>query len=287
MKAAVARHTCDLLLIVLLGGLLGATLVRVAPGFSVDERELDPRLHERTIQSIRNARTAQGNVVKFYGAYLAGLLRFDLGVSPSFKRPVADLLAERLPLTIQAVSQGLISGWLIALVLAVAAVMWRVPAMNIFSTAAAGLFLSVPAALIAVLMVYVGGGISIAIGMVVFPKVFSYTKNVLLQAYASTHVINAKARGLSESRILLFHIAPAAVPELAALIGVSVSLALGASIPMEAISDQPGIGHLAWQAAHSRDLPLLVNLTLLIALITRLANALCDLGALALTRRQP
>jgi len=69
---------------------------------------------------------------------------------------------------------------------------------------------------------------------------------------------------------------PVAGPQMIALAGITVSIALGASIPVEALCGLPGIGQLAWQAALSRDLPLLVNLTLLVTLVTLLANSGAD-----------
>jgi peptide/nickel transport system permease protein len=57
-----------------------------------------------------------------------------------------------------------------------------------------------------------------------------------------------------------------------ALAGVSVSLALGAAVPIEALCGIPGIGQLAWQAALGRDLPMLVTLTVLVTLVTLVAN---------------
>lgn len=45
-------------------------------------------------------------------------------------------------------------------------------------------------------------------------------------------------------------------------------MALGAAIPLEALSDSPGVGQLAWQAALNRDLPLLTSITLFLALLT-------------------
>jgi peptide/nickel transport system permease protein len=53
-------------------------------------------------------------------------------------------------------------------------------------------------------------------------------------------------------------------------------MAIGAAIPIETICDVPGLGRLAWQAATARDLPLLVNLTMLVALITIAAAALAE-----------
>jgi peptide/nickel transport system permease protein len=60
---------------------------------------------------------------------------------------------------------------------------------------------------------------------------------------------------------------------LLALAAASISMAIGAAIPVEAICDVPGLGRLAWQAAVARDLPLLINLTMLIALVTTAAMA--------------
>jgi peptide/nickel transport system permease protein len=64
-----------------------------------------------------------------------------------------------------------------------------------------------------------------------------------------------------------------------ALAGVSAAIALAADVPVEVLSDVPGIGQLAWQAAMGRDLPLLVSLTLLVTAVVQLSNALADLAA--------
>jgi len=96
----------------------------------------------------------------------------------------------------------------------------------------------------------------------------------------------ARARGLGELRILAWHVLPVAGPQMIALAGITVSIALGASIPVEALCGLPGIGQLAWQAALSRDLPLLVNLTLLVTLVTLLANSGADVMIYMLRPRE-
>jgi peptide/nickel transport system permease protein len=94
-------------------------------------------------------------------------------------------------------------------------------------------------------------------------------------------VVAAQAKGLSGWRVLWAHIFTPAAPQLAALAGISVSLAFGASIPIEVICDTPGIGQLAWRAALDRDLPLLVTITVLVALMTLVVNSLADLALAA------
>lgn len=65
------QSICTLLLTALLGGILGATLVRFVPGFDADECELDTRLGEDSVQ----------------------FLHGDFGVFPSFTCPIANLFA--------------------------------------------------------------------------------------------------------------------------------------------------------------------------------------------------
>jgi peptide/nickel transport system permease protein len=60
-------------------------------------------------------------------------------------------------------------------------------------------------------------------------------------------------------------------------VGVSFAISCGAAIPIEALCDSPGLGQLAWQAALSRDLPLIVNVTLVVSLVMLAANSLADL----------
>jgi peptide/nickel transport system permease protein len=112
--------------------------------------------------------------------------------------------------------------------------------------------------------------------LVLTPRVFRFARNVLVQAYGSPNIDMARARGIDEVRILYAHVFPGAAPQLLALTATSLSMAVGAVIPIEAICDAAGLGRLAWQAAMARDLPLLLNLTMLIALATTAAMALTE-----------
>lgn len=284
MLAVLTRQIRRILLTVLLGGLLGATLVRLGPGFGVDERELDNRLNAQSIQAIRSQHSAESNIALFYLRYLAGLAHGDLGFSRSLNRPVAELFKERLPLTLVSLLYGVVGGIGIGLGLALLTVAWRKPGSDLVPSMLSGLCLAVPAAVIALLFLWIGRGARWAIALAVFPHVYRYAKNLLVSAYQSPHVLAAQAKGLSNLRILLAHVVLPAAPQLAALAGISVSLAFGASIPIEVVSDTPGIGQLAWRAALERDLPLLVNITVLIALMTLVVNSLADL---ALASRRP
>jgi peptide/nickel transport system permease protein len=270
-----------ILLTALLGGLLGATLVRLGPGFGVDERDLDSRLSAESREAIRAENAANNNIATFYLRYLAGALRGDLGFSRSLNRPVSELLKERLPVTLGSLAYGALGGITLGFALALVTVWWRAPGSDLVPAVVSGLCLALPAAVIALVFLWMGSGGRWAIGLVVFPHVYRYAKNLLVSTYQSPHVLAAEAKGLSKARVMWAHVFAPAGPQLAALAGISVSLAFGASIPIEVICDVPGVGQLAWKAAMDRDLPLLVNITVLVAVMTLVANSLADIALAA------
>jgi peptide/nickel transport system permease protein len=268
----ILRRLAAMAAIVLVGGLLSATLVRLAPGFDVDEQQLDARLSAESVQALRQARIRDRNVVGFYWRYLARAVHGDLGQSRTLNRPVRELLAERLPVTVRLAGAGLLAGWLCAVLLAVGATMARRAACDVAATVLGGIFLSVPAAVLALLFVFANAPAFLVIALVVFPKVFSYTRNLLARSYDLPHLVTAYAKGVGPLRVLAWHVLPVAGAQLLAVAGISVGIALGAAIPVEALCGIAGIGQLAWQAALGRDLPLLVNLTVLVTVITLAAN---------------
>jgi peptide/nickel transport system permease protein len=259
--------------LVLAAGLLGATLIRIAPGFDVDERELDPRLSDSNRAMIRQERGRDNNIVKFYGNYLRGAIHGDLGQSRLFARPVTDLVKERLPVTLHLAGWGLLTGWTVGATLALLAVIHPGGWADAAGGLAGGLFLSIPAALVGVVFLHLDTWLPLAVGLVLFPRIYAYLANTIGEVSRLPHVLAARARGAGTSSILCRHVIPVALPEVAALAGVSVNLALGASVPIEVLCDHPGIGQLAWQAALGRDLPLLVGLTWIAATLTLTANA--------------
>ena len=272
----IARHLASIAALVLLGGLLSATFVRLAPGFDADERELDPSLNAESIRALRAERAGENNILRFYATYLRGAIHGDLGTSHALGQPVKNLLRERWPVTLRVAGLGLLLGWLLAATLAFSACLWRRPAYDLFGTTVSGAFLCIPAAVLALLSVIFNAPGYLAIALIVFPKIYRYARNLLAKSYALPHITAARAKGLGEIRILLWHVLPVVAPQMIALAGITVSIALGASIPIESLCGLPGIGQLAWQAALARDLPLLVNITVLVTLVTLLANSAAD-----------
>ena len=275
----IARHGLTLIAIALLGGFLCVTLVRMAPGFDSDEAQLDPHLTAESIQALRQDRIAQRNIFRFYVDSLLHAAHGDLGTSVSLRQPVTKLLAERGPLTLRLVVIGLAINWTAVLILSLSAAWLRTFAYDALATVLTGFLLCIPAAVLALLSVLWNVPGALAIGLIIFPRDYRYARNLLSKAYSLPHIVTARAKGLSELRILFWHVVPMAGPQLLAIAGVSVSLAVGAAIPVEALCGLAGIGQLAWQAALARDLPLLMNITILVTLVTLLANSGADVIA--------
>jgi peptide/nickel transport system permease protein len=276
LRWKIAGYGLTLVATLLLGGLFSATLVRLAPGFDADERELDPHLNAQSVQALRDARHQNQNVLQFYLSYINRAAHGDLGTSLALGQPVRTLLRDRAPLTLRLLIMGLGLAWLLTLTLALSAAWLRLSIYDTLTTVVSGTFLCLPAAVLALLSVLWNVPGSLAIALIVFPHTYRYARNLLVKAYSRPHIITARAKGLGEARILFWHVVPVVTPQLLAVAGVSVSLAVGAAIPVEALCGVAGIGQLAWQAALARDLPLLVNITILVTLVTLLANSGAD-----------
>lgn len=262
--------------ILLIAGLLGATLTRFAPGFGIDERALDPRLSTHSLDAIEREHARERNPVIFYIHFLRAMVRGEGGRSVVFAQPVGPLIGERAPLTVHTVAAGLGCGWSAAVLLATAAAVSRRGAIVLAAMTVSGSLLSIPSAVLATICLLLRLSPAVAIAAVVFPRIFANVYEQLRASLAAPHVLTARARGLPATRLFLFHVVPSALIPLVAVAAVSVTLAFGASIPVEALADSPGIGQLAWQAALGRDLPVLISVTLLLTAITVTANVLAD-----------
>jgi peptide/nickel transport system permease protein len=261
----------------LLGGFLSATLVRLAPGYGAGEEDLDSRLSGESRAALRQARGPEESLPRYYLRYLERLMHGDLGESLGTHESVRQLLADRFPETFATVTAGLAFAWTLGLGLALLAVASRCAVMQSAANLAAAVVICIPAAVLALLFVMARAPGRLAVGVIVFPKLYQYARNLLGRSFALPHVLTARAKGLTSLRILVWHVLPVSARPLLALAGVSVCTAFAAAIPVEVVCDLPGIGQLAWKAALSRDLGLLVNLTMLVTLIALAANAAADL----------
>ncbi|HUS07116.1 MAG TPA: ABC transporter permease subunit [Bryobacteraceae bacterium] len=278
----VAGRALRSLLVLALAGLAGAALVRLAPGWDVDEAQVDLRLSRQSVERIGAERALSRNPLSFYMKYLSSLTRGEMGRSEVYGQAVAQLIGERFSVTARTVGAGLLIAWCAALLLGTAVALSDRPAVLVGATALTASALSIPAGLLAVFCLLARLPPLAAIAAIVFPRIFPHVYEQVRAGRARPYVLFGRGRGIPPLRMFLWYVLPLAAGPLIALAGVSVTLAFSASIPVEALADSAGLGQLAWKAALGRDLPVLVTITLLLTAITTLVNFWSDLLLLCL-----
>ena len=274
----IAAQIGNVVLVTLLAGSIAAVLVRYSPGYGMDESDLNPRLSAATVRAMRARRASEeASLPRFYAGYLARAVTGDLGTSQAFQQPIATLLADRAPATFELVVGGSLLGWIIAFVFAALAVRFRHPLFDFGASAGNGMLLSVPPAVLALLFFHTGWPLTVAMGLIVAPRLYSTLRLLFDELSNSSRTIAARARGLTAWQLGLHYFALPAAGRLVALLGIAAVIAFGCAVPIEALCDSPGIGQLAWKAALARDLPLLSALTLTITVFVTCLNAVSDL----------
>jgi peptide/nickel transport system permease protein len=266
------RQAIVLIATLLIGGFLGCLLLRYGPAFGIDERDLNQHYSSDTLEALHQERSGEKNIVQFYFRYIRNATRGDLGISTSLQQPVGQLIAARAPATLRLLSIGLIAAWIPGLLLGFAAALNPRGPLPLLSELLSGFFLCFPAAVLALVLYLTQGPASFVIAAAIFPRVYRYSRTLLSEALAEPQVLAAAARGISRPGILLRYVLRPTLAPLAALLGVSITLAFTAAIPVEVVCDVPGLGQLAWKAAMARDLPLLVAMTLIVTGVTLTAN---------------
>lgn len=271
------RYIAGGLATLLLAGFLGSVLIRFGPGYESDVRFLDARYSGGSVQAIAKENSRNSNVFVFYGRYLNRAMHGDFGISRLYGTSVSELIRSRAMATLRLIGFGLLTGWMLGLLLAGATTYYSFPAMNFLAEALSGAALSLPAAVFALIIFLARGPVFLVLAVVVFPRVFRYSRDLFESARREPRVEAARTRGVPEPVIFCRYIMGPAWAALVALAGVSFSIAFGALIPVEVVCDIPGIGQLAWKAAQGRDLAVLVTITLLVTAVTITANGIAQL----------
>jgi peptide/nickel transport system permease protein len=267
MKAvlAIAKGLARTLVLVLLVMAGSTILVRLAPGYLSDAREMDAH-YGSTVRAELSIEAARSHsLLQMLTAEMGGWVRGNAGVSRQFGIPVVELIRPRLAVTGALLFKSIVLAWALALSAAFLAsagrnpsVLWRVPSI---------LLLAVPTAAMATLCLLADvGGPVLVMALLLAARDFKFLHRTLRQAWLEPHVLHARAQGIAGHRLLIAHILPAIVAQLLALASLSIVTALSALVPVEVLFDVPGLGQLAWNAALNRDLPVLLAVTLIMAL---------------------
>jgi peptide/nickel transport system permease protein len=203
----------------------------------------------------------------------------DLGRSRQFDAPVSSLLHDRIRATARLLAGSILAGWLIALIFALPLSLRRGSSGEIWIALPVALLLAIPAGAMATACLLANtGGPMLVLASVIAVRDFKLVYSLLRQISSAPQLLYARAQGFSTARIIRAHLLPSLPGELLALAMTSFVLALSAIVPIEVIFDVPGLGQLAWNAAMNRDLPVLLAVTLLLAVCIGVAALCSDLA---------
>lgn len=238
-----------------------------------------------------------GSIWEQYVRYLRGVLEGNFGLSFLERRPVADIVAERIWPSLQLINSALGLAIVLAVPLGVLAAIYRKSWIGSAIMVLAFVGYAVPNFIIATFMVLVlsftlnwlpvVGNASWAhfimptIAMAALPlaTIARFTRNAMLDVLGQDFMRTARAKGLPEYIVILKHgLKNAGVTVLSALgLQIAILMASG-SVVVEAVFSWPGIGELLVQSAITRDYPVLQFSVITVSIAVVVINALTDIA---------
>jgi peptide/nickel transport system permease protein len=270
---AIASRVGRTMLLMLFAAMGTVLLVRFAPGFFSDSRELDAKYAGAARAEILAENSQQQSVNQIVVQEAKSWLHGDFGESRQYHVPVAELIGARLRVSALLLARGVFQGWILAFCAALpisglrkSRLLWGLP----FT-----ILLAIPTAAMATACILLeAGGPVLVLSLLIAAREFKFLHSLLEGAWRSPHLLQGRAQGLSPRALVSIHILPNVAPQLWALTTLSIVTALGALVPIEVIFTVPGVGQLAWSAVMNRDVPVLVAVSLLMASVVGFAGML-------------
>lgn len=242
-------------------------------------------------------------LVEQYGRSLAATARGDLGRSLRSDRPVAALIAERLPATLALGGAATLVALALGIPLGALAAARKGGGADRFALGASLAAIAIPnfwlgPALVLLFSVELGwlpvagaGSLrhlvlpALTLGAGMSGVLVRMTRSALLETLAEDYVRTARAKGLSEGAALLRHALPNALTPVLSVVGLQLGAVLGGSVIAETIFAWPGLGRLLVEAIAARDYPVVQGAVLVIAALYVLVNLATDLAYVAVNPR--
>jgi peptide/nickel transport system permease protein len=298
-----SRRILSTIPILVLVGLITFLLIHLTPG--------DPAAvvagDNASLEAIEAARHRLGLdqpfLVQFWH-WLSSVVTGDLGTSFTSGQPVVALILDRLPITLSLTAGATLVGLGISVPLGVLAAIWRgswIDRATIFTTS---LGIAAPEFFIGLLLVLVvalnlgwlpaTGYVpfaddpvewarrlvlpSVTLGVGVAAELARQVRGAMIDVLARDYIQTARAKGLSALAIIVKHgLKNAAIP-VVTVFGLQIRRLLGGAVIVEQIFAMNGVGSLAVRAVFLRDLPVLLGVALVTAVVVLFVNLLVDMS---------
>ncbi|MEN3299493.1 ABC transporter permease [Pseudonocardia sp.] len=284
------------LLVFLLPRLAGIDTARSVLRSRVAEAEPDPEVAARITRELGLDRSWAEQFLRWLGRALTG----DLGLSFATRSPIAPQLGAALGVSALLALLALLLAGLVGIPAGVGAARRPGGALDRVVTGVSVLGVAVPEFILAPLLVLVlaiavpllpatgwGGPLQAVLPVLTlaaFPTALAaqLTRAETLDALGRPHIPVARAKGLTERRVLWKHAARLALTGVTALSGLFFAGLIGGAVVVEVVFGIPGLGRLLYDAVLAQDLPMVQAGLLAIVVIAVLASVAAELVALAM-----
>jgi peptide/nickel transport system permease protein len=238
-----------------------------------------------------------------YVEWVGGVARGDLGTSLRSKTPVADELANRIPVTAELGLMAMAIGLIIAIPIGVISAVRQDTWSDYIGRSTAIGFLAIPSFWLGTLVVTLPSvwwgwtpplrytrllddpvkNLSMVIvpaillGLALSGAMMRLTRAQMLEVLRQDFVRTAAAKGLAEHAVVMRHALKNAFIPILTLLGLQVSILVGGTVVLESLFVLPGMGRYLLEAVQYRDYPVIQGLNMVFATVIVLANLVVDL----------
>jgi len=235
--------------------------------------------------------------------YISGLSRADLGFSYKRNQSVTTLIGEYLPVTLVLMGMSTALAVLVAIPIGMLQAWHRGHADDHAFAGVLFVFYSMPVFWLGLILITVfssnlgwlpsggpQGGIStygsqlstlilpvLTLALVTIALFSRYLRSAMIESLVQDYVRTARAKGASMRRVMFRHVLPNSLLSTITLLGLSIPYVFSGALIVEELFNYPGMGLLFWNAAVSRDYPVVIGVALVVALATVAGNLLADL----------
>jgi peptide/nickel transport system permease protein len=298
----ISRLVQSAVLVVIVSAVIFA-IVHAAPGGPsiLNNPDVDPRL----ARDIAARLGLDDPIPVQYGRWLGNLAPGKMGISYQYSLPVAQLIGDRIQATLLLGGVALVAAIALSIPLGLVSAIKRYSWWDYLATLVAFVGVSVPVFWLGLMLIIVfsvtlnwlpssgmftiGAPFSVGdrLSHLVMPAVVlatlplaqltRYARSGTLEVIRQDYVRTARAKGLGEQRVLAGHVLRNALIPFVTVVAVLVPRVIGGAAITEAVFAWPGMGRLAVEAAFTRDYPVVMGITVIVAVFVVLSNLVADL----------